>query len=157
MAPNLRCHLSSDHAPEASHRSPTAFKTPCQLPCQGKSPLKTFACLPHELMAPHSVCKCKFWVLPSTFQKRQWLNVAHHHSVWAGKIALQLSTIFPLEGQGDFEPRRKAQEMHRLSLGKAETRQQLADWWDSFDTRYMRPVFSRPDNDSPLAASAGLP
>ena len=45
--------------------------------------------------------------------------------------------------------------MQRMSLGKAETRQQLADWWDSFDTRYMRPVFSRPESDSPLAASAG--
>ena len=46
--------------------------------------------------------------------------------------------------------------MQHMSLGKAETRQQLADWWDSFDTRYMRPVFSRPDADSPQAAAAGM-
>lgn len=42
-----------------------------------------------------------------------------------------------------------------MDMGKAETRQQLADWWDSFDTRYMRPYFSRPDIESPTAASAG--
>lgn len=42
-----------------------------------------------------------------------------------------------------------------MELGKAETRQQLADWWDSFDTRYMRPYFSRPDVDSPTSTAPG--
>lgn len=37
------------------------------------------------------------------------------------------------------------------ALPKAETKQQLADWWDSFDSRYMRPYFSRPEGDSPSA------
>lgn len=41
------------------------------------------------------------------------------------------------------------------SLGKAETKQQLADWWDSFDTRYMRPYFSRPETDSPTFSQQG--
>jgi len=41
-------------------------------------------------------------------------------------------------------------------MGKAETKQQLADWWDSFDTRYMRPYFSRPESESPTLAQQGM-
>lgn len=38
-------------------------------------------------------------------------------------------------------------------LPKADSRQQLADWWDSFDSRYMRPYFSKPDEESPTATT----
>ena len=43
------------------------------------------------------------------------------------------------------------------ALPKAETKQQLSDWWDSFDSRYMRPYFSRPEGDSPSAAQGLFP
>ena len=40
---------------------------------------------------------------------------------------------------------------HREAEKSVLAKRQLTDWWDSFDSRYMRPYFSKPQEDSPRA------
>ena len=51
--------------------------------------------------------------------------------------------------------RRGVVERGELACREAEksvlAKRQLTDWWDSFDSRYMRPYFSKPQEDSPRA------
>lgn len=61
--------------------------------------------------------------------------------------------LLPCSGRSVIKPHGTCREVIQAVV----TKRQLTDWWDSFDSRYMRPYFSKPEVESPKAGGGKLP